>query len=187
MEAKLALARWIVARSHGEDAARAAEEHFTRVVREGQAPADVPEATLPAGDPVHVPALLAECFGLSTSDARRLIAQGGVKVDGQVVGDLDLPTSDARRARSSRPESAVSCGLRADHASLERRRSIATKCATILQSPERVAQESCHSTNWSAFERTHTTSVEPPRGLCRESEVFCCHQQSGTVFENSTA
>ena len=38
MEAKLALARWIVARSHGEDAARAAEEHFTRVVREGQAP-----------------------------------------------------------------------------------------------------------------------------------------------------
>ena len=35
MEAKLALARWIVARSHGEEAARAAEEHFTRVVREG--------------------------------------------------------------------------------------------------------------------------------------------------------
>jgi tyrosyl-tRNA synthetase len=91
MTAKLALARWIVARSHGEDAARAAEDHFTRVVREGRAPADVPEATLPAGDPVHVPALLAECFGLSTSDARRLIAQGGVKVDGQVVGDLDLP------------------------------------------------------------------------------------------------
>src|SRR5687767_7161193 len=56
MTTKLALARWIVARSHGEDAARAAEDHFTRVVREGQAPADVTEATLPAGDPVHVPA-----------------------------------------------------------------------------------------------------------------------------------
>ena len=38
MEAKLALARAIVARSHGEDAAVAAEAHFTRVVREGQAP-----------------------------------------------------------------------------------------------------------------------------------------------------
>ncbi|MDH4103893.1 MAG: tyrosine--tRNA ligase, partial [Thermoleophilia bacterium] len=40
LEAKLALARWIVTRSHGEEAARAAEGHFTRVVREGQAPDD---------------------------------------------------------------------------------------------------------------------------------------------------
>jgi tyrosyl-tRNA synthetase len=40
---------------------------------------------------VHLPALLANRFGLSTSEARRLIAQGGVKVDGQVVGHLDLP------------------------------------------------------------------------------------------------
>src|SRR6185503_1599463 len=44
MEAKLALARFIVGRSHGEEAAREAESHFTRVVREGQAPDDVPEA-----------------------------------------------------------------------------------------------------------------------------------------------
>src|SRR3954454_21833238 len=36
VEARLALARWIVGRSHGEDGARAAEAHFTRVVREGQ-------------------------------------------------------------------------------------------------------------------------------------------------------
>src|SRR4051812_35279175 len=43
LEAKLALARFIVTRSHGEEAARAAEEHFTRVVREGQAPEEVPE------------------------------------------------------------------------------------------------------------------------------------------------
>src|SRR5439155_19878479 len=41
MEAKLELARFIVHRSHGDEAARRAEEHFTRVVREGQAPADV--------------------------------------------------------------------------------------------------------------------------------------------------
>jgi tyrosyl-tRNA synthetase len=90
MEAKLALARWIVARSHGEEAAVAAEAHFTRVVREGQAPDDVPEATLPPGDPVHLPALLAEVFGLSTSEARRLIGQGGVKLDGTPVADLDV-------------------------------------------------------------------------------------------------
>ena len=94
LEAKLALARWIVTRSHGEDAARAAEEHFTRVVREGRAPEDVPEHALPPGDPVHVPAVLADVFGLSTSDARRLIAQGGVKVDGRQIGDVDLPRSE---------------------------------------------------------------------------------------------
>ena len=93
LEAKLELARWIVARSHGEGAARAAEAHFTRVVREGQAPDDVPDAVLPAGDPVHLPALLADAFGLSTSEARRLIAQGGVKVAGEPVADLDVPRS----------------------------------------------------------------------------------------------
>jgi tyrosyl-tRNA synthetase len=93
LEAKLALARFIVRRSHGEEAAAAAEAHFTRVVREGRAPEDVPEASLPDGDPVHLPALVREVFGLSTSEARRLIAQGGVKVDERVVGDLDVPRS----------------------------------------------------------------------------------------------
>jgi tyrosyl-tRNA synthetase len=94
LESKLALARWIVARSHGEQAARVAEDHFTRVVREGRAPDDVAEHTLPDGDPVHLPALLASTFGVSTSEARRLIAQGGVKVDGAVVFELDVPRDD---------------------------------------------------------------------------------------------
>src|SRR5207302_5820149 len=57
LEAKLALARFIVRRSQGEEAARAAEAHFTRVVREGQAPENVPEVALPDGDPVHLPKL----------------------------------------------------------------------------------------------------------------------------------
>jgi tyrosyl-tRNA synthetase len=91
LEAKLELARFIVARSHGEDAARAAEDHFTRVVREGEAPEDVPEAALPEGDPLHVPGVLARAFGISTSEARRLIAQGAVRVNGEAVTDLDLP------------------------------------------------------------------------------------------------
>ncbi len=90
LQAKLALARWIVARAHGPEAAAAAEAHFTRVVREGQAPEDVPEVRLPAGDSVHLPALLAEWFDISTSEARRLIAQGGVRVEGTTVSDLDL-------------------------------------------------------------------------------------------------
>ena len=44
------------------------------------------------GDPVHLPALLVELLRRgSTSEARRLIAQGGVKVDGEVVTELDVP------------------------------------------------------------------------------------------------
>ena len=102
LEAKLALARFIVERSHGEEAAREAEDHFTRVVREGQAPEEVPEAPLPESDPVHLPAVLVETLGVgSTSEARRLISQGGVKVDGEVVSELDLPREQARR--SARP------------------------------------------------------------------------------------
>jgi tyrosyl-tRNA synthetase len=92
MEAKLELARFIVRRSHGDDAAKRAEDHFTRVVREGSAPDEVPEVDLPSDGMVHLPALLVEHLAIgSTSEARRLIAQGGVKVNGQVVNDLDLP------------------------------------------------------------------------------------------------
>ena len=91
MEAKLELARFIVTRSRGEEAARAAEAHFTRVVREGQAPDDVPEAPLPPGDPVHLPALMAALFGLSTSEARRLISQGAVRMNGEIASEFDVP------------------------------------------------------------------------------------------------
>jgi tyrosyl-tRNA synthetase len=93
LEAKLELARSIVTRAHGTEAASAAEAHFTRVVREGQAPDEVTDVVLRDGDPVHLPAVLAEQFGISTSDARRLIAQGAVKVDGEPVTDLDVPRS----------------------------------------------------------------------------------------------
>jgi tyrosyl-tRNA synthetase len=80
LEAKLALARFIVTRAHGREAAERAEAHFTRTVREGQAPEDVPEVPLPEGDPVHLPALLVDQLGIgSTSEARRLIAQGAAQ------------------------------------------------------------------------------------------------------------
>jgi tyrosyl-tRNA synthetase len=92
LASKLALARAIVARSHGEAAADAAEAHFTRVVREREAPEAIDEVTLPAEDPVHLPALLVTSLGVgSTSEARRLIAQSGVRLDGEPVTELDLP------------------------------------------------------------------------------------------------
>jgi tyrosyl-tRNA synthetase len=93
MEAKLALARFVVARSHGEASADDAEAHFSRVVREGRAPEQVPEVVLD-GDAefVHLPAFLVEHLGVeSTSAARRLIAQGGVKVDDETVTEIDFP------------------------------------------------------------------------------------------------
>jgi tyrosyl-tRNA synthetase len=98
LEAKLALARYIVARSHGDEAARQAEAHFTRVVREGQPPEDVPELPLPDGETIHLPAVLSAAFAISGSEGRRLIAQGGVKVDGAVVSELDVPRSQLQNA-----------------------------------------------------------------------------------------
>jgi tyrosyl-tRNA synthetase len=91
MKSKLDLAHGIVALYHGEEAARAAEGHFTRVVREGQAPEDIPELPLPPGDPVHLPALMSSLFGMTTSEARRLIAQGAVRMNGQIASELDVP------------------------------------------------------------------------------------------------
>ncbi|HUK94698.1 MAG TPA: tyrosine--tRNA ligase [Gaiellaceae bacterium] len=91
-EAKLELARFIVRRAWGEEAVAGAEEHFTRVVREGQAPDAVPEVAH-AEPVVHLPALLADTFGQSTSHWRRVIDQGGVKADGRAITSYDVDTA----------------------------------------------------------------------------------------------
>jgi tyrosyl-tRNA synthetase len=92
LEAKLELARFVVSRAWGEEAAREAEEHFTRVVRRHETPEEVADGRLPEGDPVHLPMLLVELLDVpSTSEARRLIAQGGVKLDGEAITELDVP------------------------------------------------------------------------------------------------
>src|SRR3954464_3414242 len=99
MEWKLELARRITARWHGEEGARGGEAHFTRVVRRHEAPEDVPDLALPEGDPVHLPALLVSGLGVaSTSEARRLIQQGGVKLNGQAPGGVDVPRESLQGA-----------------------------------------------------------------------------------------
>jgi tyrosyl-tRNA synthetase len=90
VEAKRALARELTARFAGEEAAREAEARFDRVHVRHDVPEDIEEASLPAGDPVHLPAVLAEAFGISRSEARRLLGQGGVRVDGEVLSDAEL-------------------------------------------------------------------------------------------------
>jgi tyrosyl-tRNA synthetase len=90
VEAKRALARELTARFAGEEAAREAEARFDRVHVRHDVPEEVEEASLPADDPVHLPAVLAEAFGISRSEARRLLGQGGVRVDGEVLSDAEL-------------------------------------------------------------------------------------------------
>jgi tyrosyl-tRNA synthetase len=96
-EAKRELGRRIVVRFHSEDAARQAEEHFDRLFVRHEAPEEVEEVDLAAylgddGASVHLPKLMAGAFAISSSEARRLLGQGGVKLDGEPIpaGTLDL-------------------------------------------------------------------------------------------------
>jgi tyrosyl-tRNA synthetase len=99
-EAKRELARRLVDRFHGEGVGAGAEERFNRVFVERSAPEEMPDVELApfldGGDGlVHLPRLIAAAFGLSSSEGRRLIQQGGVKLDGDPLpGDaLDLAAS----------------------------------------------------------------------------------------------
>jgi tyrosyl-tRNA synthetase len=84
--AKDALARAVTAQLHGAAAAAAASAEFVRRFREGGIPEQIAEKALPAGE--HVLAwVIAQAVGGSSSDARRLITGGGVKVDGAVIAD----------------------------------------------------------------------------------------------------
>src|SRR3954469_24810861 len=89
-EAKRELGRRIVNRFHGEGAGRGAEEHFNRVFVQHSAPEEMPEVGLgeyraDGNGLVHLPRLIAGAFGVSSSEGRRLIQQGGVKLDGEAV------------------------------------------------------------------------------------------------------
>jgi tyrosyl-tRNA synthetase len=93
-DAKRALARALVTRFHDEAAAARAEEHFDRVHVAREAPEEIEEASFePSDGAVHVPAVLEAVFGLSRSEGRRLLAQGGVRLDGETLSgaDQDLP------------------------------------------------------------------------------------------------
>jgi len=86
---KRRLAREIVALYHGADAATAAEEEFDRIFVRKDLPDEVPELRIMTnGAPVGILRLLTETgMASSNSDARRLIDQGGVSIDGQRIAD----------------------------------------------------------------------------------------------------
>jgi tyrosyl-tRNA synthetase len=97
-EVKRELARRLVERFHDAAAAAAGEERFDQVHVRHEAPDDIEEVRVEPSDAgqVHLPALIASRFGVSTSEARRLLSQGGVKIDGEPIpGDrLDLALAE---------------------------------------------------------------------------------------------
>jgi tyrosyl-tRNA synthetase len=104
-EAKRELGRRIVDRFHGEGAGAAAEQHFNRVFVQRSAPEEMPEVDLGAyradgNGSVHLPLLIAGAFDVSSSEGRRLIQQGAVKLDGEPLPaeplDLEVATLDGR-------------------------------------------------------------------------------------------
>ena len=92
MDAKMRLAREIVTQYHGADAALGAEARFVQIHRNRDIPEDIPEHRLPAGgESMWICKLMTEAaLTKSTSEARRVIRQRGVRIDGQVVVDEKL-------------------------------------------------------------------------------------------------
>jgi tyrosyl-tRNA synthetase len=94
-DAKRALAHELTARLHEEAAADAAQARFDTVHVRRELPDQIEEFAFSANgaEPVHLPALLAEAFGISRSEGRRMLAQAGVRLDGEPLDGsaLDLP------------------------------------------------------------------------------------------------
>ena len=97
-DAKHELARRLVERFHSAQAAREAAEHFERVFVEKGLPVQIEEAGFVTsdGETVHMPALIADLLGGSRSQARRMLSQGAVKLDGEPLGDADLDLDSQR-------------------------------------------------------------------------------------------
>jgi tyrosyl-tRNA synthetase len=96
-EAKRHMAYALTARYHGEEAADAARERFDTLHVRRELPDEIEEYAFSADNgEVHIPALLADAFGLSRSEGRRLLAQGGVKLDGTELDEsrLDVPADE---------------------------------------------------------------------------------------------
>lgn len=89
---KVLFAREIVARFHNPSAAQAALADFEARFRQGEVPADIPDIRLaPDGDGLVIAQVLKQAgLTASTSEALRMIAQGGVKLDGEKVSDKAL-------------------------------------------------------------------------------------------------
>jgi tyrosyl-tRNA synthetase len=95
MEVKKSLGEELVARFHGPHAAAAARGYFEARFQKKTAPAEI-RRHFSAPDPIWICRLLVDLkFAKSTSEGRRLVAQGAVKVDGRVIKDTNFQFHDA--------------------------------------------------------------------------------------------
>ena len=91
---KRQLARAVVALYWGEDAANLSEADFDRVFRDRGTPNEIEDHALPSDDPVNVPALIRDAFGISGAEARRMLTQGAVRLDGVVTEAQEASRSE---------------------------------------------------------------------------------------------
>ncbi len=96
MAAKEELARRICDRFAGPGGGDEGQAHFDRVHRDRKIPEDIADVALSPDDSVHLPALLREAFSISGSEARRMLQQGAVRLDGERLPaePADVPRTD---------------------------------------------------------------------------------------------
>ena len=107
MDAKRRLARSIVAEWHSDEAAQSAEEHWTRTFSQRSVPDDIPEASIDFGGAeaveVALPVLLHDIgAAASRAEAKRLVSQGAVRIDDEVVKDQSAQVSNGAVLRVGR-------------------------------------------------------------------------------------
>jgi tyrosyl-tRNA synthetase len=89
---KMRLAYDIVRQFHGAEAARSAEAEFVRIFQQRELPTEIPAYQLAGAEPVSIIELLVSAgLAESSSEARRLVMQGGVRLDDEKVGDIHAP------------------------------------------------------------------------------------------------
>jgi len=100
-EAKKRMASALVARHYGAEAGEREREEFERVFREKELPDDMPEFVV-STSPVGLQTLVREAFGLSGGEARRLVQQGAVSLNGDRIDDpaaaVEVAAGDVLRA-----------------------------------------------------------------------------------------
>ncbi len=89
-DAKIRLAKEIIAQYHPASEADAAEQNFINLFQKKEIPDDIAEVTVTGGERALIDLLVETGLCASKSDARRQIEQGGVKLDNQVVTDIAL-------------------------------------------------------------------------------------------------
>lgn len=88
------LARTIVRMYHGKEAAEKAEQQFITIFQKGSLPEDIPTVKWTGKNPESLVQLLVDLHLLtSKSEARRMIQNGGIRINGEKVEEMDLEVS----------------------------------------------------------------------------------------------